>query len=609
MITQVLYLYYNTCGEVYLINYKKSEKEFNKYLDGIDVVSFDIFDTLLIRPYKKPVDLFKHLEILYNAPGFCNERIFAEARARTKCGSRDKDICFNDIYDSILPDYKVLKEKELELEKNILKANPFILNIYKNAVKKGKQIIAISDMYLPESFLKEILSLNGFNEISQIYVSSKYGYNKNSRVLYQLALKDLKISPERALHIGDNLTADFYRAKECGMNAILIPQISANTIWKKRLKKINNQFETGILSSIFNYHQMYKSNNYWEELGYHLGGPLAVGYIEKIISESSKINLDTLLFVSRDGYILQKVYNILAQNPLENRYIYAPRILNLKCFLDYRNSRGYLKDIFALTQHIVPEFKTFPESFEIAEEIFEQNKNKLKEYSINNQKEYLKYINSLNLTGTKIASVDMTTGAFSSLYFLKHIFGEKLLLGFYNCFFSYATEHPAISYYEKVLGEEDTPVINLTEFLITSPEPPLENIIDCKPVYKDSTKYDDIRSRVYNDIAKGILDFTKDYQNFFKNSPVYLSSDSIFEFLTEFLNTMSTKDHRYLKNIYHAEDTRNNKFKSITRLNHFKHKYRQLRKEYVDFKINIKRALKYCIYKYTSKRFQKRKGS
>lgn len=33
------------------------------------VISFDIFDTLLIRPYVRPADLFLHLENCKNNPG------------------------------------------------------------------------------------------------------------------------------------------------------------------------------------------------------------------------------------------------------------------------------------------------------------------------------------------------------------------------------------------------------------------------------------------------------------------------------------------------------------------------------------------------------------
>lgn len=48
-----------------------------KFLDGAkseilkyDVISFDIFDTLLLRPFIKPTDLFWYIETKYNIKGF-----------------------------------------------------------------------------------------------------------------------------------------------------------------------------------------------------------------------------------------------------------------------------------------------------------------------------------------------------------------------------------------------------------------------------------------------------------------------------------------------------------------------------------------------------------
>lgn len=50
-----------------------------------------------------------------------------------------------------------MKADELQLENAILRRREEIFEAYKFAVKKGKKVIAISDMYLPESFLREVL--------------------------------------------------------------------------------------------------------------------------------------------------------------------------------------------------------------------------------------------------------------------------------------------------------------------------------------------------------------------------------------------------------------------------------------------------------------------
>ena len=53
-----------------------------KQIDNYDVVSFDIFDTLLKRNVEEPTDIFKYVEKKYNRLGFFDERIEAENKAR-----------------------------------------------------------------------------------------------------------------------------------------------------------------------------------------------------------------------------------------------------------------------------------------------------------------------------------------------------------------------------------------------------------------------------------------------------------------------------------------------------------------------------------------------
>ena len=53
-----------------------------KEIDKHKVISFDIFDTLLLRPYINPTDLFLHLEKLEGIDGFYTARLLAEKQAR-----------------------------------------------------------------------------------------------------------------------------------------------------------------------------------------------------------------------------------------------------------------------------------------------------------------------------------------------------------------------------------------------------------------------------------------------------------------------------------------------------------------------------------------------
>lgn len=69
--------------------------------------------------------------------------------------------------------------------------NPWIKSIYKYCCKNGKQIIIITDIYLPEKFIKRVLKKVGIDSWRCLFVSSTSGKTKNDGSLYDLALKEL----------------------------------------------------------------------------------------------------------------------------------------------------------------------------------------------------------------------------------------------------------------------------------------------------------------------------------------------------------------------------------------------------------------------------------
>ena len=165
--------------------------EIKSQIDKHDIISFDIFDTLLLRPYVKPTDLFFHLERLENVDGFHNARIEAERQAR-KTHSDLEDITIDEIYDEIADKYKPLKQKEMDLERQVLQPNPEMKEVFGYAKEQNKRIIIVSDMYLSSDFLKSVLEEKGFIGFEKLYVSSKYGKLKYSGNLFKEVLNNLK---------------------------------------------------------------------------------------------------------------------------------------------------------------------------------------------------------------------------------------------------------------------------------------------------------------------------------------------------------------------------------------------------------------------------------
>ena len=128
-------------------------------------VSFDIFDTLILRNVSKPVDIFEIVEVEYNKiheeklSNFKNLRIEAELTARKNTSK--EEITINEIYDNLKFDNKdEIKELEIQIEKSFIVKNPEMFEIYNKCLENGLKVIITSDMYLPQEIIEDVLKNN-----------------------------------------------------------------------------------------------------------------------------------------------------------------------------------------------------------------------------------------------------------------------------------------------------------------------------------------------------------------------------------------------------------------------------------------------------------------
>ena len=89
-------------------------EEMKRMLNEATHVSFDAFDTMLLRPYVRPTDLFRHMELYFKADGFSKMRIEAERKARARY---HREITLDEIYDELDDSLQHLKDEEIEMEK------------------------------------------------------------------------------------------------------------------------------------------------------------------------------------------------------------------------------------------------------------------------------------------------------------------------------------------------------------------------------------------------------------------------------------------------------------------------------------------------------------
>ncbi len=337
----------------------------------IKCVSFDIFDTLITRPFYEPLDMFRimdkdYRELTHNDVGinFSKIRVISENICRENKRKTDpecQEVTLDEIYDTVHTQYEIskdvlekLKKKECEYEIRFCKRRDTIHELYELALDMGKKVIFTSDMYLPEDVIVKILKENGYTEYTKLYLSSTVKKIKWTGDLYRYVFKDMGLEPGEMIHMGDNFESDYKRAKELGMNAIHIPKtidvmtktnytnnlaqplIKSLPFWRDNAESIrfmgircmmavvanklfDNPFKT------FDHRTDFNSDPYL--IGYYALGMYVYGVTKWILDETND-SYDKVSFMARDGYLILESYKIMKElysNPAVEEYLYVSR--------------------------------------------------------------------------------------------------------------------------------------------------------------------------------------------------------------------------------------------------------------------------------------------
>ena len=297
---------------------------------NITTVSFDIFDTLFFRKCGSPSSIFKIIgnkpqvkEYYLDSSTYENYRKAAEKKAIKNKTSEEINI--KEIYDNYPGEpafTEMLKQLEITVEKENLELNKQIYNWIRLAKEHNKKIILISDMYLTEKEI-DFVALNKIPELELIdktYVSSDVGYRKSSGNLYQYVLKDLNITSENLLHIGDNLSSDINIAQAMGINTLYYNygKDFQETLENEKLYLKEDFIEKDqlrLLTYLANPYQN-KEEAFFYQVGSTLFGPLLYEFSMWLHKISKIHNLEKLNFFMREGYTFNKVYKLLFPDSL-----------------------------------------------------------------------------------------------------------------------------------------------------------------------------------------------------------------------------------------------------------------------------------------------------
>ena len=340
-------------------------EELAERLSQYDVISFDVFDTLVLRPFSLPSDLFFALSQHF---GYLDlERIRREMEEKARIEKQNKEgnreVTLEEIWDIMERETGIPKEEgmkaECEYEKRYCFANPYMLEVVRWLKHRRKKLILISDMYLGEGYIRELLKNCGYDTFDGYFVSCDHGKSKNLGNLYDEVKRQIG-GNKRYIHVGDNLLSDQKQAERHGFASA--PYRNVNETGSKYRAEdmspivgsmyrgiVNAKLYNGICSYTFPY-----------EFGYIYGGLFVLGYCQWLHQWVHERKIDKILFLARDGDVLSKAYEKLyPEEDIKWEYVYWSRLAAVKLaakdfkydyfrrFLYHKTNQGYsIESIF-----------------------------------------------------------------------------------------------------------------------------------------------------------------------------------------------------------------------------------------------------------------------
>lgn len=286
-----------------------------------DVISFDIFDTLITRSIYEPNDIFKLMGEKLNIESFSEKRRVAEEEARR---TLKKDVNLSEIYESykninkISPsEVKKIHKLEEDLELQFIIPRMDMLELVKKLFEKNKIMIIVSDMYLNKEHITKMLKKCGYDKkyFKNIYISNEMNKRKDTKEIWEYIIKTYKNC--KIIHVGDNDNSDVIYPREYKIHTLKV--MSSRELFCKSSiynalepyiskRTISDSIFLGMIINkrLFNSPFSNLKINTIEDLGYSFHGPILNEFLKFIVEKADSV--DELLFLAREGYYLQKLY-------------------------------------------------------------------------------------------------------------------------------------------------------------------------------------------------------------------------------------------------------------------------------------------------------------
>ncbi len=214
---------------------------------------------------------------------------------------------------------QLILDIELSVELRVQKVCPDTVAVLEELKSNGGTTVLISDFYLPSSHFLPMLEYHGLaGKFDHVYISADHGCAKGSGRIYNKIISELGCKPQQFIMIGDNPHSDVKKAKECGMQPILLENPKQKQFyinWRAREKA-----DIGAVTKHFSSGQFI--DGLFQEMGFSLWL-----FISKLFDQLLSDNIEHVFFFSKEGEFLKKLFDCYQRDIIGHRLITSHYLL------------------------------------------------------------------------------------------------------------------------------------------------------------------------------------------------------------------------------------------------------------------------------------------
>ena len=536
-----------------------TKQELLQAIDESEAVSFDLFDTLLVRNVSSLDDLLSIIDIRLrdkniNITDFVNIRTRAEKKLSIGRAPR-----LDKIYGEVLKstnelnaDAEELSIIEYAVDIDTIEARREMVTLVNEIIKMGKPVYITSDCYYSKAQLQEILKVIGVDKVTDIIVSCEYDTSKTGNLFEKLiAIAGTK----NIIHIGDDIVADEESAKRHGIkvfriySAIELLELIGGLNLLYNDQSLSDRIRIGMFTAnLFNSPFQFEDDskhikvNSSFDIGYLFAAPMVMDFTRWFEEKTIELGIENRWLCARDGFLLKRLYEVMYPDA-RVEYFYTSRISAIRAGMDSLEDIEYV-DSMKFTGEVEDNLRT-RFGIDIAclsdDDIDEDESGLLKyvkpiiQNSIVKRENNKKYINSLNVKDGDISLFDFVAKGTSQLYIQKLVNNHIKGLYFMQLEPQFMKDMnlDIIPFYKEEEREKSAIFENyyILETLLTSPEASVDEFDDNgTPVFAIETRSErdiDCVMKAQN----GIIEYTKKYLQLCPTSAININKKLDEQFL------------------------------------------------------------------------------